>query len=54
MKKFIQENWFKIIIAISILIVALSIGYYSGLLKPKIKINPLRDAPSLRLNPIYY
>jgi len=45
MNNFIKQNWFKIIIATAILIVALSIGYYFTVLNAqKIKISSDEEA----------
>lgn len=39
MKKFIAGNWFKIIIAVAVLIVAISAGYYFLVYLPKIQLS---------------
>jgi predicted membrane protein len=43
MKNFLKDNWFKIIIAFSILIVAVSIGYYFIIYIPKINADKLAE-----------
>ena len=38
MKQFIKENWFKLIVASAILIIAIAIGYYFIIYLPKEKV----------------
>jgi hypothetical protein len=53
MSDFIKQNWFKITVAVAILIVALSVGYYFSIYVPQRNNLVLQEDCSKRANEIF-